>query len=93
VSVTLPLTAPPSTITIVRTADESVKTQINVKPGAQSVRFGNLPEDDITRLGSGVGTSQDYLLYYRLSGKPLSEKPVPAVQAVPINSCSVTDWP
>lgn len=90
----LPITQPFTTITITNTATGANEHEITLKPTATLIRMGNLMIQDIEGPGSGLlSEPEHFLLYYELSGKELTEKPIPSDTAAPVNSCSVTNWP
>jgi hypothetical protein len=91
----LPLSAPSAVIHLARYANlPPYDTVIRLKAGA-SVTIGNAMEADILEAGSGNNPSDHFLLYYKLArpGTGPTDPPLPKSTTVPINACSVTNWP
>jgi hypothetical protein len=65
---------------------------VNLKPGA-TILIANAREADITGDGEGDIPREQFLLYYKLAPSPLPDPPLPVVTGIPIDDCTVTDWP
>jgi hypothetical protein len=87
----VPLEQPFTVITIENEAGE--RTVVYVRSGA-TMLVGNAREADITGPGSGDGPPEHFLICYSVSPKqPVYDPGLPNKDLVPINACTVTDYP
>jgi len=70
---------------------------VQVKLGSDQdlITIGNQPLADILTNGSGDDVQHHFKLYYNLAkeGTVGNDPPLPRIDADPVNSCTVTDWP
>lgn len=67
-------------------------TVIYVKSGA-TIIAGNAREADITGPGLGEGDREHFLVYYNLAPVTVYDPGLPYKHQIPINACTVTDYP
>ncbi|HEY0156517.1 MAG TPA: hypothetical protein VGF28_04415 [Thermoanaerobaculia bacterium] len=86
----VPTTGPETLITI---ADSTgTVALVKVRSGAR-LMIGNAREVDITGSAHGENPSYHFKIMYKLAPVEPPNAPVPASAQVPIDSCSVTNWP
>ena len=91
VNVMLPTTGP-ETLILVYGPQGPPAAEILVRSAA-SIMVGNAREKDITGDGSGSSMSEHFRIMYKLAPEEPVNAPLPFVAAVPIDSCSVHNWP
>ncbi|MBV8518880.1 MAG: caspase family protein [Acidobacteria bacterium] len=84
----LPLTEPAARIRVGGGPDD----WISVKPGG-SVLIGNEREIDILGIPNSDDPARTFYLYYQLGDQIPVDPPIPAGKLVPLNGCSVSNWP
>jgi hypothetical protein len=84
----LPLTQSTARIRIGDGADD----WIAIKPGGSAL-IGNEREYDIIEHPDLDEPAETFFLYYELDDGPLIDPPLPTEVSVPLNGCSVTNWP
>ncbi|MCU1348544.1 MAG: hypothetical protein JWO56_1574, partial [Acidobacteria bacterium] len=69
-------------------------TRLAVKPGS-SIRIGNMRLVDILEKNMTENPRENFELFYKLSNPNTTppDPPLPETTLVPINACSVTNWP
>lgn len=94
VTVNIPIISGESpTIEVREYNSEAVVLRVRVKIGSVLLA-GNAREKDITGDGTGSAPPELFSLFYKLANLPLPPNlPLPIPVAVPIDACSVTDWP
>jgi hypothetical protein len=91
VKIVLPTTGPETKI-LIYGPQGAPAAEIVVRSGA-SIMVGNAREKDITGDGSGSSPSEYFRMMYKLAPAERVNAPLPFVAAVPIDSCSVHNWP
>ncbi|HJQ35987.1 MAG TPA: caspase family protein [Thermoanaerobaculia bacterium] len=69
-----------------------IESALFVKSGS-TIAIGNARELDINGPGSGEGPREHFLIYYLLAPEMPLDPGLPETVQVPINACTVTDWP
>jgi hypothetical protein len=67
-------------------------TVIFMKSGS-TITIGNAREEDITGTGSGETPREHFKLYYNLAPTQPDDAGLPVVSSIPINACTVTNYP